>query len=381
MLFAGVILSIVFFWDVYVLKVQTTWTYLAIRLMIISASFASAYLTRTNIPLEFIQMGYALIFYFYSWYGLSFLDMTYYYAFTQGFLFFAIMFEMTFVKFLFTVIYGYILFLIGIGQAAEPVYMAAGHSFKPHATMFTSIVSVASLVLNYYITNYRNELLKLNAKFALIGRQSSFLMHEIKSPLNRVVQRMDMLQSDDLIDEIKNDSNRISSIIQGVEMLVAKPENFKTTFEKFHWSSLDEMLQRDFEGYLQGAGIKLTTNGFTGQGFGNKYLLYQVLKNLTNNALEAIDRTEESQAEIIVLLNRENDSFKLKFMNTHSSIPNNALNKVFEPMYTTKNNIRNKGMGLTFVKTIVEAHNGKIHAASAGNTTTFNLEFVGIETC
>ncbi len=373
LLVAWVLIALVLIWDQSVLEAKLSWHYWMVKLGTLGSILVITVQTYRQRNIETLQTIFMIIFFIYSFYGLAFIDMTYHYSFIEAFLFFSFVLVLNFRSYLFLTIFGFGLFLFALYICPEPPFVAKGFSYKPHALVATSIIAFCSSVFYYFITNYRMELYRLNEQFALIGKQSSFLMHEIKNPLNRVVQRMESMQSDQFVDQIKEDSARISSIVQGVETLVSRPDEFNKTFEAFKWEDLVRALEGDFKNILASSGISLKINGFEGEGFGNKYLLFQVLKNLTTNAFEAIGFNQSNNPEIIILLDKQNSDARIKFMNTHSLIPKAEFHRIFEPLYTTKNNRKNKGLGLTFVKSIIEAHKGTVDVNSGNNVTTFNL--------
>ena len=59
-------------------------------------------------------------------------------------------------------------------------------------------------------------------------------------------------------------------------------------------------------------------------------------------------------------------------------IPEDKLAKIFQPFFTTKKRGKGTGLGLAFVRRIVEAHHGRITVASTvGQGTTFTVVLPG----
>jgi two-component system NtrC family sensor kinase len=107
----------------------------------------------------------------------------------------------------------------------------------------------------------------------------------------------------------------------------------------------------------------------------------QVLINLLNNSVDAI----ESQGEIIISLKKfangsvsEEDPKKEKILisieDNGVGIPKENLDKIFNPFFSTKLNIKGTGLGLAISKAIISRHKGKIEVSSIpGEGTTFNI--------
>jgi two-component system cell cycle sensor histidine kinase/response regulator CckA len=70
---------------------------------------------------------------------------------------------------------------------------------------------------------------------------------------------------------------------------------------------------------------------------------------------KGLDRTEEPQANIYVHLSVSDQGI---------GIPEEALNRIFEPFSTTKERESGTGLGLAIAYSIVEDHNGYIFAES-----------------
>jgi len=80
----------------------------------------------------------------------------------------------------------------------------------------------------------------------------------------------------------------------------------------------------------------------------------QVILNLLDNAAQHSPRGSAIQ----VALSRAGDDVKLRVRDQGTGIPPEALNRVFEPFFTTRAN--GTGLGLPLVKSIVEGHGGRV---------------------
>jgi len=96
--------------------------------------------------------------------------------------------------------------------------------------------------------------------------------------------------------------------------------------------------------------------------------LQQVLVNLIKNAMQAM-----TKGGTLTLQTGENDDgVWVSVADTGGGIPQEQINRIFEPFYTTKK--KGSGLGLMIVQRIVRAHNGRIELEShVGRGTTFRL--------
>jgi C4-dicarboxylate-specific signal transduction histidine kinase len=103
--------------------------------------------------------------------------------------------------------------------------------------------------------------------------------------------------------------------------------------------------------------------------------LQQVVINLFVNALDALGALEAGARILRVRTERpEPDAVRVTVEDSGGGIAPDAIERVFEPFYTTKR--QGLGMGLTISRSIVEAHGGRLWATShnpSGVTFEFTL--------
>ncbi|MFC3417626.1 sensor histidine kinase [Algoriphagus hitonicola] len=109
--------------------------------------------------------------------------------------------------------------------------------------------------------------------------------------------------------------------------------------------------------------------------FGDQTQIEQVLINLTQNAIQAL---EDSDKKIIRLRAYIDEAGKIiiEVCDTGKGIEEEALSKIFIPFFTTKK--KGSGIGLSLSKQIMRRHKGNIQVKSIqGEGTTFKLIFNG----
>ena len=94
----------------------------------------------------------------------------------------------------------------------------------------------------------------------------------------------------------------------------------------------------------------------------------QVLVNLCKNAIQAMTRG----GVLTLCTEARDDGVCLVVKDTGGGIPQEMLNRIFEPFYTTKK--KGTGLGLMIVQRIVRDHGGRIQLESnVGQGTTFRI--------
>ena len=88
---------------------------------------------------------------------------------------------------------------------------------------------------------------------------------------------------------------------------------------------------------------------------GDAQQLRQVFLNLLLNSLEAIDRS----GMLTVSMTEEEGALRVTIEDTGKGIAQSDLQRIFEPLFTTKSN--GTGLGLSIVRDIITDHHGTIH--------------------
>jgi len=95
--------------------------------------------------------------------------------------------------------------------------------------------------------------------------------------------------------------------------------------------------------------------------------LSQTLNHLLHNAVESIKK----QGKIWISISTDTENFTLSICDNGERIPRKDHKRVFTPFYTTKEN--GMGLGLVYVRDIVESHDGEISFTSNEAKTCFTI--------
>jgi nitrogen fixation/metabolism regulation signal transduction histidine kinase len=109
--------------------------------------------------------------------------------------------------------------------------------------------------------------------------------------------------------------------------------------------------------------------------FADRTLIEQVLINLTQNAIHAVQDVEKKNILMYAFID-ENGKIIIEVSDSGKGIEEEALAKIFIPFFTTKK--KGSGIGLSLSKQIMRRHKGNIQVTSEwGKGTTFKLIFNG----
>ncbi len=178
-----------------------------------------------------------------------------------------------------------------------------------------------------------------------------------------------------VIDEAIEDTNiiesRSNSLMQFVENYRKLTRLGKVSFNEVNVKSLIENSVNIFKEEISNSNIKL--NLVVDDGIiikGDAKLLEQALINLTKNAIDALNETENPYINIKAELIENQLVIFIK--DNGSGIESDKIDDIFIPFYTSKEN--GSGIGLSLVKQIISIHKGIISVNSEkGKGTTFKI--------
>jgi signal transduction histidine kinase len=107
--------------------------------------------------------------------------------------------------------------------------------------------------------------------------------------------------------------------------------------------------------------------------FGDQTLIEQVLINLIQNAIQAVEDTLTRIVSLEAFID-ESGKIIIEISDSGKGIEEEALGKIFIPFFTTKK--KGSGIGLSLSKQIMRRHKGNIQVKSKlGEGSTFKLIF------
>jgi signal transduction histidine kinase len=106
---------------------------------------------------------------------------------------------------------------------------------------------------------------------------------------------------------------------------------------------------------------------------GNRNQLHEVILNLVQNALEAMEGVQHRRVLRVTTELRGPGAILVTVQDSGPGIDADKLDKIFDAFFTTKEN--GMGLGLAICRMIIERHRGRLTASSDGNTgAVFTIE-------
>ncbi|PAV27514.1 ATPase [Tamilnaduibacter salinus] len=206
-------------------------------------------------------------------------------------------------------------------------------------------------------------------RLASVGRLAAGVAHEIGNPvtgISSLSQNLKLETDDpdilDTADQIQQQTRRISRILQSL-MNFARSGNHAPA-NRYEAVSLRRCVDESVNLLsLSGKGRHLSYETDCPDDLlvlGDEQRLEQVFVNLLANARDA----SPDEGCIRISGKREAYSAIIEILDEGSGIPDDQLDHIFEPFYTTKGPNRGTGLGLSLVYSIVEEHYGHIQVDS-----------------
>ena len=214
------------------------------------------------------------------------------------------------------------------------------------------------------------ELAHIN-RFSTAGELTASIAHEINQPLGSILTNAETAQSilasgnpdidelNNIVNDILQDDRRASEVIRRMRSLLRK-----APFEP-KGIDLNELVRETVEflsALAVGRAVKLGSLiwPIALPIVGDRIQLQQVILNLVVNAIDAMADTSGDDRVISIRTSRAGNFAEMAISDRGPGIPEDKLNEVFEPFFTSKS--KGMGMGLSIARTIVEAHDGQISA-------------------
>ena len=202
-------------------------------------------------------------------------------------------------------------------------------------------------------------------KLSAIGEMAAGISHEIRNPLGIIRSSAELLKkkvikhdpTNTIPDIIVEESSRLNQII--TEFInYAKPR--RPNLAPCH---VNEIIEKNLtflaaqikeEGYL----IKKNYQNSLPEIMADASMLYQSFLNILINAMQAMPDGGRLQIEV----SSNEQLVTIRFDDEGHGIPEENLEKIWDPFFTTKE--KGSGLGLGIVKNIIEVHAGSIQIAN-----------------
>ena len=209
-------------------------------------------------------------------------------------------------------------------------------------------------------------------KLSVIGQLSSNIAHDIRNPLGAIKISGVIIDKENKgkNEVISREIDRINLSVRRISHQIEEVLNYvRTTPLVLRSHSVSKTLQEAIETLDIPPNIRVTvpSSDATLEFDHDKMLV--VFVNIILNAIQSIGKDDDDDGVIKINVEEKKSDLTITFENSGPGIPPDDLDRIFDPLYTTK--LEGTGLGLSSCKNIVEQHNGKISASS--NPVVFSI--------
>jgi signal transduction histidine kinase len=233
---------------------------------------------------------------------------------------------------------------------------------------------------------------RLRQDLAHIGRVSAMgeltasLAHELNQPLTAILSNaqaaeamlaadpVDLQKIREIVSDIVADDKRAGDVIRRLRALVKKGDLERVSLDLNQVVNEVVWLVRN-DAILRNVSMSLELAADLPRVLGDRVQLQQVVLNLVLNGLEAMGEPGAGDRTLVIRTLRDGDALvSVGVEDSGIGFDEQSRDRMFDPLYTTKT--AGLGMGLAIVRTIVEAHGGRLEAINNlndGATVHFTL--------
>ena len=215
------------------------------------------------------------------------------------------------------------------------------------------------------------------------------MTHEFKTPLATISLAVDALKNEKVVGDkdkmnyftgiIKEENKRMNKQVETIlQAALLDKQEVQLNLKKLHAHEMISSALNNIHLQVEEKQGQLETHLTTG----NDLVMADEVHftNLINNLLDNAVKYSKENLKIILTTQVTNKEFKLKIEDNGIGMNKETLSRIFEKFYRAHtgnlHNVKGFGLGLSYVKTMVDAHNGNIKAESTpGKGTTFFVNF------
>jgi two-component system phosphate regulon sensor histidine kinase PhoR len=209
------------------------------------------------------------------------------------------------------------------------------------------------------------------------------MTHELKTPISTISLASQMLHDEQMAESptavkrlsgtILDESKRLSHLVEQVlQRAVFSEGRLKMKFRELHFHEIVQTAVSNF-----GLRVKNKNGSLSAELHADSDLINGDEVHLTNMVFNLLDNAvkySREKPEIVVTTENRDDCFILSVKDNGIGIPKEHLEQIFDQFFRVPtgnvHNVKGFGLGLHYVKKIVETHQGKIKAESVINKGT-----------
>ncbi|WP_336515410.1 HAMP domain-containing sensor histidine kinase [Pollutibacter soli] len=216
------------------------------------------------------------------------------------------------------------------------------------------------------------------------------MTHELKTPLATISLAVDAIRNDKVIADkeklsyfsniIKDENKRMNKQVETIlQAALLDKQQIQLQLQPLHVHKILQGIQDNFSLQLNDRGGKATLDlgASTDEIVGDEVHITNMLSNLVDNAVKY---SRENVPPVIKISTHDMGKYiRIRIEDNGIGMNKEALSRIFEKFYRVHtgnvHNVKGFGLGLSYVKSMVDAHQGRIKAESVpGSGSAFTVD-------
>jgi two-component system, OmpR family, phosphate regulon sensor histidine kinase PhoR len=252
--------------------------------------------------------------------------------------------------------------------------------------IFGSVIFTLMIIAAFFVTV--NALLRQKKLSAIKNDFINNMTHEFKTPLATISLAVDALRNEKVLQDrekseyfsgiIKEENKRMNKHVETIlQSALLDRQEVKLNLKPIWVHVVISEVLENFELQLQNKNAKaeVQLNASSDLIAGDEVHFTNLISNLVDNAI----KYSKENLQIKITTHSTNRHLVIRIEDNGIGMSKETQRRIFEKFYRAHtgniHNVKGFGLGLSYVKTMVDAHNGKIRVDSTlGRGTTFTIE-------
>lgn len=214
------------------------------------------------------------------------------------------------------------------------------------------------------------------------------MTHEFKTPLATISLAVDALKNEKVINDrtkmqyfnniIRDENKRMNKHVETIlQAALMEKQEFRLNLTTVHIHELLQQIADNFQLQLQekNGKIELLLNAAKDEVRADEVHFTNILSNLIDNAI----KYSKENLVIKLVTHRTPKHFLIQVQDNGIGMSKETVKRVFEKFYRAHtgniHNVKGFGLGMSYVKSVIDAHKGRIRVESIlGKGSTFTIE-------